>query len=38
MGVANFVAAADKLAPLGKLYEVPRLLREMAASGKKFFG
>ena len=37
-GVANFVATADRLAPLGKLYEVPQLLRDMAASGKKFFG
>ena len=31
-------AMADKLAPLGKLYEAPQLLRDMAASGKKFFG
>ncbi|HEX9206910.1 MAG TPA: fatty acid oxidation complex subunit alpha FadB [Steroidobacteraceae bacterium] len=38
MGVANFVALADKLAPLGKLYDAPKLLRDMAASGKKFFG
>ncbi len=37
-GAANYVAAADKLAPLGKLYEAPQLLRDMAASGKKFFG
>jgi 3-hydroxyacyl-CoA dehydrogenase/enoyl-CoA hydratase/3-hydroxybutyryl-CoA epimerase/enoyl-CoA isomerase len=37
-GVANFLAMADKLAPLGKLYEAPQLLREMAASGRKFFG
>ncbi|MGB7740351.1 MAG: fatty acid oxidation complex subunit alpha FadB [Steroidobacteraceae bacterium] len=37
-GVANFLATADKLAPLGKLYEAPKLLRDMAASGKKFFG
>lgn len=37
-GVANFVATADRLAPLGKLYEVPQLLRDMAAAGKKFFG
>jgi 3-hydroxyacyl-CoA dehydrogenase/enoyl-CoA hydratase/3-hydroxybutyryl-CoA epimerase/enoyl-CoA isomerase len=37
-GPANFVATADKLASLGKLYEVPKLLRDMAASGKKFFG
>ena len=37
-GVAKFVATADRLAPLGKLYEAPPLLREMAASGRKFFG
>jgi len=37
-GVANFLAMADKLAPLGKLYEAPQLLRDMAAAGKKFFG
>jgi 3-hydroxyacyl-CoA dehydrogenase / enoyl-CoA hydratase / 3-hydroxybutyryl-CoA epimerase / enoyl-CoA isomerase len=37
-GVANFVAMADKYASLGKLYEAPQLLRDMAASGKKFFG
>ena len=37
-GAANYVAAADKLASLGKIYEVPQLLRDMAASGKKFFG
>ncbi len=37
-GVANFVALADKYASLGKLYEAPQLLRDMAASGKKFYG
>jgi 3-hydroxyacyl-CoA dehydrogenase/enoyl-CoA hydratase/3-hydroxybutyryl-CoA epimerase/enoyl-CoA isomerase len=37
-GVANFVALADKYASFGKLYEAPKLLRDMAASGKKFFG
>jgi 3-hydroxyacyl-CoA dehydrogenase/enoyl-CoA hydratase/3-hydroxybutyryl-CoA epimerase/enoyl-CoA isomerase len=37
-GVASFLATADKLASLGKLYEAPKLLRDMAASGKKFFG
>jgi len=37
-GVANFVAMADRLAPLGKLYDAPKLLRDMAASGRKFFG
>jgi len=38
MGVANFVALADKYASFGKLYEAPKLLRDMAASGGKFFG
>jgi 3-hydroxyacyl-CoA dehydrogenase/enoyl-CoA hydratase/3-hydroxybutyryl-CoA epimerase/enoyl-CoA isomerase len=37
-GVANFVATADRLAPLGKLYEAPPLLRDMAASNRRFFG
>jgi 3-hydroxyacyl-CoA dehydrogenase/enoyl-CoA hydratase/3-hydroxybutyryl-CoA epimerase/enoyl-CoA isomerase len=37
-GVKNFVALADKYASLGKLYEAPQLLRDMAASGKTFFG
>ena len=36
-GVKNFVALADKYASLGKLYEVPQLLRDMAAAGKTFF-
>ena len=36
--VANFVALADKYVALGKLYEAPKLLRDMAAGGKKFFG
>jgi 3-hydroxyacyl-CoA dehydrogenase / enoyl-CoA hydratase / 3-hydroxybutyryl-CoA epimerase / enoyl-CoA isomerase len=38
MGAANFVALADKYASLGKLYDSPKLLRDMAAAGKKFFG
>jgi len=37
-GLAEFVAIADKYASLGKLYDAPKLLRDMAASGKKFFG
>jgi len=36
-GAASFVALCDKYASLGKLYEAPKLLRDMAASGKKFF-
>jgi len=38
MGAARFVALADQFAALGKLYEAPRLLRDMAASGRRFFG
>ncbi len=38
IGAAKFVAVADKYASLGKLYEAPKLLRDMAASGKKFHG
>jgi 3-hydroxyacyl-CoA dehydrogenase/enoyl-CoA hydratase/3-hydroxybutyryl-CoA epimerase/enoyl-CoA isomerase len=37
-GVAEFVALSDKYASLGKLYDAPKLLRDMAAAGKKFFG
>jgi 3-hydroxyacyl-CoA dehydrogenase/enoyl-CoA hydratase/3-hydroxybutyryl-CoA epimerase/enoyl-CoA isomerase len=37
-GAAKFVALADQLAPLGKIYEAPQLLRDMAAAGRKFFG
>jgi 3-hydroxyacyl-CoA dehydrogenase/enoyl-CoA hydratase/3-hydroxybutyryl-CoA epimerase/enoyl-CoA isomerase len=37
-GVANFVGLCDKYAALGKAYEAPKLLRDMAAAGKKFFG
>ncbi len=38
MGAAKFVEAADKYTSLGKLYEAPKMLRDMAASGKKFHG
>jgi 3-hydroxyacyl-CoA dehydrogenase/enoyl-CoA hydratase/3-hydroxybutyryl-CoA epimerase/enoyl-CoA isomerase len=38
MGAAGFVALADQYKSLGKLYDAPRLLRDMAAAGKKFFG
>lgn len=37
MGIANFVALADKYAHLGEIYKVTDGLREMAASGKSFF-
>jgi 3-hydroxyacyl-CoA dehydrogenase/enoyl-CoA hydratase/3-hydroxybutyryl-CoA epimerase/enoyl-CoA isomerase len=38
MGAAAFVALADRYAALGKLYEAPKLLRDMAGAGKTFFG
>lgn len=38
IGVANFVALCDKYAHLGKAYEAPNKLREMAAAGEKFYG
>jgi 3-hydroxyacyl-CoA dehydrogenase/enoyl-CoA hydratase/3-hydroxybutyryl-CoA epimerase/enoyl-CoA isomerase len=38
MGLANFVALSEKYASLGKLYDAPKLLRDMAAGGRKFFG
>ncbi len=37
-GVANFVATADGLSHLGKAYEPPALLRDMASSGRRFHG
>ena len=36
-GAASFVSLCDQYASLGKLYEAPKLLRAMAASGRKFF-
>ena len=38
VGVAEFVALADKYAELGALYTPTAKLREMAAKGQKFFG
>ncbi len=38
MGVANYVALCEKYASLGKAYEAPKLLKDMAAANKKFFG
>lgn len=38
IGVKEFVALCDKYAHLGKLYEAPQMLKDMAASGKSFFG
>ncbi len=37
-GVANYVALCEKFAHLGKAYEAPQLLKDMAATNKKFFG
>lgn len=36
-GVANYVALCEKYASLGKAYEAPKLLKDMAAANKKFF-
>lgn len=38
IGVAEFVAMADKYAEFGPMYHPTEKLREMAATGKKFFG
>ncbi|MFW4840915.1 fatty acid oxidation complex subunit alpha FadB [Pseudomonas aeruginosa] len=38
IGVAEFVALADKYAELGALYHPTAKLREMAKNGQKFFG
>lgn len=38
IGVAEFVALADKYVDLGALYHPTAKLREMAAKGQKFFG
>ena len=37
-GVAEYVALCDKYAHLGKAYEAPQSLRDMAANNKKFYG
>jgi 3-hydroxyacyl-CoA dehydrogenase/enoyl-CoA hydratase/3-hydroxybutyryl-CoA epimerase/enoyl-CoA isomerase len=37
IGIANFVAMADKYAHLGEIYQVTDKLREMAKSGASFF-
>ena len=37
-GVAEYVALCNKYAHLGKAYEAPEMLREMAANNKKFYG
>ena len=38
VGVAEFVALADKYAELGALYHPTEKLRAMAKNGQKFFG
>jgi 3-hydroxyacyl-CoA dehydrogenase/enoyl-CoA hydratase/3-hydroxybutyryl-CoA epimerase/enoyl-CoA isomerase len=38
VGVAEFVALADKYADLGPLYQPTEKLREMAKTGQRFFG
>lgn len=37
VGVANYVALCNKYAQLGKAYEAPQMLREMAENGKSFY-
>jgi 3-hydroxyacyl-CoA dehydrogenase/enoyl-CoA hydratase/3-hydroxybutyryl-CoA epimerase/enoyl-CoA isomerase len=37
MGLANFVALADKYASLGPIYQISDGVREMATSGKSYF-
>ncbi len=37
VGVAKFVALCDKYAALGKGYEAPQMLRDMAANNTKFY-
>lgn len=37
MGLANFVALADKYASLGPIYQISDGVREMAAAGKSYF-
>jgi 3-hydroxyacyl-CoA dehydrogenase/enoyl-CoA hydratase/3-hydroxybutyryl-CoA epimerase/enoyl-CoA isomerase len=37
LGLANFVALADKYAHLGEIYQVTEQTRAMAANGQRFF-
>ncbi|MDV2439683.1 fatty acid oxidation complex subunit alpha FadB [Acinetobacter gerneri] len=37
-GVAEYVALCNKYAHLGKAYEAPQMLQDMAANNKKFYG
>lgn len=36
-GLKEYVALCDRYAHLGKVYEAPQILREMAAKGERFF-
>lgn len=36
-GVQNYLALCDKYASLGKAYEAPQMIRDMAANGKTFY-
>jgi len=38
LGLRPFLALCDKYTPLGRIYEPPQLLRDMAAEGRRFFG
>ncbi|WP_416306555.1 fatty acid oxidation complex subunit alpha FadB [Neptunicella sp. SCSIO 80796] len=38
IGLSNFVTLADKYADLGPIYQISDGLRDMAASGKSYFG
>ena len=37
MGVGKYVELCNKYAALGKAYEAPQLLQDMAKANKKFF-
>ena len=37
IGLKEYVALCDRYAHLGKAYEAPQILREMAAKGERFF-
>ena len=36
-GLSDYVALCDRYAHLGKAYEAPQILRDMAAKGETFF-
>ena len=37
IGLQNYLALCDKYASLGKAYEAPQMIRDMAANGKTFY-